>query len=159
MVRKFSLRVLARSPLPCGVPERIIRLLDQAYVNLTTAIESMTWQGQRRSHTLKDLMSEAGQSRHFERGPAPSGLPRSTDILRVRPHVSKVPQHEVAALQPAAREQEPRGRQPVERTAMAGWQGQHDQLMYCRRATHDQEQPRFIWQAGTLMRRVTSTPP
>jgi len=48
--------------------------------------------------------------------------------------------HKVAALQPAAREQEPRGRHPVERTAMAGWQGQHDQVMYCRRATHDQEQ-------------------
>jgi len=91
MVRKFSLRVLARSPLPCGVPERIIRLLDQAYVNLTTAIESMTWQGQRRSHTLKDRMSEAGQSRHFERGPAPSGLPRSTDIVRLPRHVGLVP--------------------------------------------------------------------
>jgi len=36
--------------------------------------------------------------------------------------------HKVAALQPAAREQEPRGRQPMERTAIAGWQGQHDQL-------------------------------
>jgi hypothetical protein len=53
---------------------------------------------------------------------------------------SFVPEHEVAALQPAAREQEPRGRQPIERTGMARWQGQHDQLMYCRRATHDQEQ-------------------
>ena len=42
---------------------------------------------------------------------------------------------------------------------MARWQGQHDQLMYCRRATHDQETARIIWQAGTLMRRVTSTPP
>jgi hypothetical protein len=37
---------------------------------------------------------------------------------------------------------------------MARWQGQHDQIMYCRRAPHDQEQ-RIIWQAGT--RRVTST--
>ena len=70
-----------------------------------------------------------------------------------------VPTHEVAALQPAAREQEPRGRQPGETTAMARWQGQHDQLMYCRRATHDQEQQGSSGQAGTLMRRVTSTPP
>jgi hypothetical protein len=52
-------------------------------------------------------------------------------------HVRNGSKHEVAALQPAAREQEPRGRQPVERTAMAGWQGRHDQLMYCRRATLD----------------------
>jgi hypothetical protein len=29
---------------------------------------------------------------------------------------------------------------PVEGTAMAGRQGQHDQLMYCRRATLDQKQ-------------------
>ena len=27
-------------------------------------------------------MSVGGQSRHFDRGPAPSGLPRSTDIAR-----------------------------------------------------------------------------
>jgi hypothetical protein len=46
----------------------------------------------------------------------------------------------------------------IERTAMAGWQGQHDQLMYCRRATHDQEQQGRL-RAGTLMGRVTSTPP
>ena len=31
-----------------------------------------------------------------------------------------VPQHKVAALQPAARGQEPRGRQPVEGTPIAG---------------------------------------
>ena len=42
---------------------------------------------------------------------------------------------------------------------MARWQGQHDQLMYCRRATHDQEQRGSSGQAGTLMRRVTSIPP
>src|SRR6266478_136407 len=89
--------------------------------------------------------------------PATSGLPRTTDIIRAARLVRKVPTHKVAALQPAAREQEPRGRHPVERTAMAGWQGQHDQVMYCRRATH--RTARIIWQAGTLMRRVTSTPP
>jgi hypothetical protein len=35
---------------------------------------------------------------------------READILRAARHVSKVPKHKVAALQPAAREQEPRGR-------------------------------------------------
>ena len=32
-----------------------------------------------------------GQSRHFGRGPAPSGLPRSTDIVRPPRHVGLVP--------------------------------------------------------------------
>jgi hypothetical protein len=36
-------------------------------------------------------MSQLGHSRHFERRPVTSGLPLSTDILRVRRHVSKVP--------------------------------------------------------------------
>jgi hypothetical protein len=85
-------------------------------------------------------MSEMGHLRHFRRARATSGHPRLADTLRVGRHVPQVPTHEVPALQPAAREQEPRGRRPVERTAMAGWQGQNDQLMYCRRATHDQEQ-------------------
>jgi hypothetical protein len=55
-------------------------------------------------------MSEVGQSRHFSRRQAPYGLPRSTDIVIPPRHVGLVPLHEVAALQPAAREQEPRGR-------------------------------------------------
>src|ERR1700740_3291699 len=49
-----------------------------------------------------------------------SGSHLKADIAQCRRHVSKVPTHKVAALQPAAREQEPRGRQPVERTAIAG---------------------------------------
>ena len=36
-------------------------------------------------------MSETGQSRRFDYAPATSGLPPSTDILRIRRHVSKVP--------------------------------------------------------------------
>jgi hypothetical protein len=36
-------------------------------------------------------MSVLGQSRHFDRGPAPSGLPRSTDIVRPPRHVGLVP--------------------------------------------------------------------
>jgi hypothetical protein len=51
-----------------------------------------------------------GQERRSDRAPVTSGLPRQTDIPSVRRHVSKVPKHKVAALQPAAREQEPRGR-------------------------------------------------
>jgi hypothetical protein len=35
------------------------------------------------------------------------------------------PGHKVAALQPAARGQEPRGQQAVERSAIAGWHSQH----------------------------------
>jgi hypothetical protein len=31
-----------------------------------------------------------GQSLHFDYGPAPSGVPRSTDILVVRRHVSNL---------------------------------------------------------------------
>jgi len=36
-------------------------------------------------------MSEPGQSRRFDREPATSGLPRTTDIIRASRHVSKVP--------------------------------------------------------------------
>jgi hypothetical protein len=85
-------------------------------------------------------MSQMGQKRKWPRLNGMSVLPSGADIGRPPRHFRFVPLHEVAALQPAAREQEPRGRQPVEMTAMAGWQGQHDQLMYCRRATHDQQQ-------------------
>ena len=35
-------------------------------------------------------MSAVGQSRHFDRGPAPSGLPRSTDIVGASRHVGLV---------------------------------------------------------------------
>src|SRR5258708_18436079 len=49
-----------------------------------------------------------------------SGLPLKADIARCSWHVANVPKHKVAALQPAARGQEPRGRKPVERTALAG---------------------------------------
>src|SRR4029077_9696357 len=40
-------------------------------------------------------MSESGQSRHFDRGPAPSGLPRSTDIVRPPRHVGLVPRRDM----------------------------------------------------------------
>src|SRR6266852_8427372 len=49
-----------------------------------------------------------------------SELPLEADIAQHTRHVSKVPLHKVAALQPAARGQEPRGRKPAERTALAG---------------------------------------
>jgi len=79
-----------------------------------------------------------------------SALTRIPDSSRTSRRVGNVPKHEVAALQPAAREQEPRGRQPIERTGMARWQGRHDQLMYCRRATHDQEQQGSSGRPATL---------
>jgi hypothetical protein len=37
-----------------------------------------------------EMMSESGQTRRFELRPVTSGLPLSTDILRVRRHVSNV---------------------------------------------------------------------
>jgi hypothetical protein len=42
--------------------------------------------------------SAVGQSRHFSRRPAASGLPRSTDILRVRPHASNVPKADIGVI-------------------------------------------------------------
>ena len=53
-------------------------------------------------------MSEMGQKHRFDRQPLTSGVPRSTDILRVCPHVSKVPMNE-----PALRERAARGAEPV----------------------------------------------
>ena len=49
-----------------------------------------------------------------------SGLPQKADIAQHSRHVSKVPLHKVAALQPAARGQEPRDRKPADRKALAG---------------------------------------
>jgi hypothetical protein len=43
----------------------------------------------------KSAKSGLGQSRHFDREPLTSGLPRLADILRVIRHVSKVPKAEV----------------------------------------------------------------
>jgi hypothetical protein len=40
--------------------------------------------------------SEMGQSRHFDRAPLTSGLPRSTDIVSTGRHVSKVPTGDIA---------------------------------------------------------------
>jgi hypothetical protein len=51
--------------------------------------------------------------------PFTSGLTRRTNIVRLLRHVGLVPRHKVAALQPAARGQEPRGRKPAERTMLA----------------------------------------
>ena len=40
---------------------------------------------------IRSPMSQLGQSRHSDGAPLTSGLPRQTDILTVRRHVSKVP--------------------------------------------------------------------
>jgi hypothetical protein len=49
--------------------------------------------------TAADLrsMSAMGQSRHFDLGPAPSDLPRSTDIVRPPRQVRKLPEAEAEA--------------------------------------------------------------
>jgi hypothetical protein len=41
--------------------------------------------------TALSRMSHLGHSRRFDRGPAPSGLPRSTDIVRPPRHIGLVP--------------------------------------------------------------------
>ena len=43
------------------------------------------------SDTPSDRMSLVGQSRHFDRPPVTSALPREADILRVIRHVAEVP--------------------------------------------------------------------
>ena len=43
-------------------------------------------------------MPASGQSRHFDRGPAPSGLPRSTDMIRPPRHVGLVPWGDMEAF-------------------------------------------------------------
>jgi hypothetical protein len=43
-------------------------------------------------------MSQSGHSRHFDRAPITSGLPRLADIFRDRRHVSKVPTTDRTAL-------------------------------------------------------------
>ena len=44
-------------------------------------------------------MSLVGHSRHFDRAPLTSGLPRLADILRVSRHVANVPEPEVNGTQ------------------------------------------------------------
>jgi hypothetical protein len=43
-------------------------------------------------------MSPSGQSRHFDRARATSGLPRTTDIVTAGRHFSFVPKPEVTSL-------------------------------------------------------------
>src|SRR6266478_2885085 len=93
-----------------------------------------------RSALPRERFSPLGTFETCRRHPRMSVDRGRPEVIGRLPNRCFGPKHKVAALQPAAREQEPRGRHPVERTAMAGWQGQHDQVMYCRRATHDQEQ-------------------
>jgi hypothetical protein len=138
---------------------------SEARMRLSTGSTARQGQGMGRSlATTRRAMAAANPDVRAGATTVPAVMP-SRQYLRVQaaPRVLRngrfAPKHEVAALQPAAREQEPRGRQPIERTGMARWQGRHDQLMYCRRATHDQEQQGSSGRPATLMRRVTSTPP
>jgi hypothetical protein len=54
--------------------------------------------------------SEMGQSQRFSRSSSMSGLPLTADLWATGGFRRYGPMHKVAALQPAAREQEPRGR-------------------------------------------------
>jgi hypothetical protein len=47
--------------------------------------------------SFEPAMYGLGQSRRFARGPASSGLPRQTDIVRAGRHVSKVPTGDIVA--------------------------------------------------------------
>jgi hypothetical protein len=71
----------------------------------------------------------------FDRGVGSS--PRSTDIVGASRYVGLVPRHEVVAVL-ALRGSKSREAGSQVRGQRWRWQGQHDQLMYCRRATHDQ---------------------
>ena len=74
----------------------------------TTATGLLCW---RDSHPLEwHLASLHGQTRPNWAVRVMSGLPRSRRLGRTSRLGSFVPMHEVAALQPAAREQQPRGR-------------------------------------------------
>jgi hypothetical protein len=56
-----------------------------------------------RTFSHRHPRSEMGRPDHFGRRLAPSGLPRATDILGVRRHVSKVPDSDVDDLSPPAK--------------------------------------------------------
>ena len=65
------------------------------------------------------------------------------------------PKHKVAALQPAAREQEPRGRYPVERTAIAGWQVNMINKRTVDVATDDQARASILTRLATSAALIT----
>jgi len=59
---------------------------------------------------IKALPHSLGQTRTSASLNGMSVLPSTADVVGPPQHVRVVPSHKVAALQPAAREQEPRGR-------------------------------------------------
>jgi hypothetical protein len=65
-------------------------------------------------------MAERDHSQRNWAARATSGLPPLATELRTSQVVRFVPTHKVAALQPAARGQEPRDRKAAERKALAG---------------------------------------
>jgi hypothetical protein len=54
-------------------------------------VRSALTEAETRTERIHLVMSYVGQKRRFDRCPVTSGLPRLTDILSVRRHVSKVP--------------------------------------------------------------------
>ena len=77
-------------------------------------------EGMRLAGVPEGVMSAIGHSRHF--------LIRTSDVCLspdsggIRGVCQRLLRAKAQPLQPAAREQEPRGRQSVEKTATAGWQ-------------------------------------
>jgi len=55
-------------------------------------------------------MSETGQTRHFDRAPITSGLPRKADNFRVGRHVSKVPNSDMTLIRRPQKKKPPRRR-------------------------------------------------
>src|SRR5450631_2680470 len=72
--------VFLTCPYAFGPKQRRLIIVSEAH---ETASYWLRLGGGKRQPT-----SALGQGRHFDRGPAPSGLPRRTDILGVRRHVS-----------------------------------------------------------------------
>jgi Transposase DDE domain len=65
---------------------------------------------QHRPNCARAFFDSIGHERRFDPAPTMSGLPLTADVEARVGHCREGSKHKVAALQPAAREQEPRGR-------------------------------------------------
>jgi hypothetical protein len=72
--------------------------LEGPFIDFVTVFVTLVWRGALGGvyPANKSSTSEMGHSRHVDRAPITSGLPRLTDVPRVGWHVSKVPISEVA---------------------------------------------------------------
>ena len=84
------------------------------YGNQEVTLPAWFWEGRRDTTAHRDLAlwrrTALGPKRKCPGPRGTSVLPSGADIVSLPQHVRLVPTHKVAALQPAAREQEPRGR-------------------------------------------------